>query len=67
MVLESGTILSPSEGAAVVGGNVLVSQRICDVIFKAFGAVAASQVPHLPHACPVGCPWDEGGWMGRAA
>ncbi|PAV60150.1 hypothetical protein WR25_18508 isoform F [Diploscapter pachys] len=38
-----GTILSPSDDAAVVGGNVLTSQRLCDVIFKAFGAVAASQ------------------------
>uniref|UniRef100_A0A914RT32 Histone acetyltransferase n=1 Tax=Parascaris equorum TaxID=6256 RepID=A0A914RT32_PAREQ len=33
----------PHETAAVVGGNVLTSQRICDVIFLAFNAVAASQ------------------------
>ncbi|KAL3118966.1 hypothetical protein niasHT_003749 [Heterodera trifolii] len=38
-----GTILSPSENAAVVGGNVLTSQRLCDVILRAFNAVAASQ------------------------
>ncbi|KAI7876996.1 hypothetical protein K492DRAFT_210021 [Lichtheimia hyalospora FSU 10163] len=37
------SILSPSETCAVVGGNVLTSQRIVDVIFKAFGACAASQ------------------------
>ncbi|KAJ4306089.1 hypothetical protein N0V88_000885 [Collariella sp. IMI 366227] len=37
------SLLSPSEGAAVVGGNVLTSQRVTDVIFKAFGACAASQ------------------------
>jgi 5-oxoprolinase (ATP-hydrolysing) len=38
-----GTILSPADGAAVVGGNVLTSQRLCDVILRAFSAVAASQ------------------------
>ncbi|KAK0398342.1 hypothetical protein QR680_002542 [Steinernema hermaphroditum] len=38
-----GTILSPHKDAAVVGGNVLTSQRLCDVIFRAFNAVAASQ------------------------
>jgi 5-oxoprolinase (ATP-hydrolysing) len=37
------SLLSPSPGAAVVGGNVLTSQRITDVIFKAFEACAASQ------------------------
>ncbi|PHH64139.1 hypothetical protein CDD81_5014 [Ophiocordyceps australis] len=37
------SILSPSPGAAVVGGNVLTSQRVTDVIFKAFEACAASQ------------------------
>ncbi|KAK5987174.1 hypothetical protein PT974_11294 [Cladobotryum mycophilum] len=37
------SILSPSAGAAVVGGNVLTSQRITDVVFKAFEACAASQ------------------------
>ena len=43
MKVPPGTILSPSDDAAVVGGNVLTSQRICDVIFKAFKAAAASQ------------------------
>jgi 5-oxoprolinase (ATP-hydrolysing) len=34
--------------AAVVGGNVLTSQRIVDVILLAFEACAASQVSILP-------------------
>src|SRR6185437_14088492 len=38
-----GSILSPSRTAAVVGGNVLTSQRITDVVLKAFNAAAASQ------------------------
>ena len=38
------TILSPGPEAAVVGGNVLTSQRITDVVLKAFNAAAASQV-----------------------
>ncbi|KAI1762039.1 Hydantoinase B/oxoprolinase-domain-containing protein [Hypoxylon sp. FL1150] len=37
------SLLSPSTGSAVVGGNVLTSQRVTDVIFKAFQACAASQ------------------------
>ncbi|KAL8392283.1 hypothetical protein RB595_002468 [Gaeumannomyces hyphopodioides] len=37
------SLLSPSDRAAVVGGNVLTSQRVTDVIFKAFQACAASQ------------------------
>jgi 5-oxoprolinase (ATP-hydrolysing) len=43
IILPEGSILSPSEDAAVVAGNVLTSQRITDVIFKAFKACAASQ------------------------
>ncbi|KAL2386571.1 5-oxoprolinase (ATP-hydrolysing) [Blastomyces gilchristii SLH14081] len=35
--------LSPSDKAAVVGGNVLTSQRVTDVILKCFQACAASQ------------------------
>lgn len=38
-----GSILDPSEDAAVVGGNVQTSQRVVDVILRAFGACAASQ------------------------
>ncbi|RDA93723.1 hypothetical protein CP533_0211 [Ophiocordyceps camponoti-saundersi (nom. inval.)] len=41
--IPHGSMLSPSPGAAVVGGNVLTSQRITDVILKAFRACAASQ------------------------
>ncbi|WEW57941.1 5-oxoprolinase [Emydomyces testavorans] len=37
------SFLSPSERAAVVGGNVLTSQRVTDVILKCFQACAASQ------------------------
>lgn len=36
-------LLNPSETAAVVGGNVCTSQRITDVVLKAFGAAADSQ------------------------
>jgi 5-oxoprolinase (ATP-hydrolysing) len=43
IILPEGSILSPSEDAAVVAGNVLTSQRITDVVFKAFKACAASQ------------------------
>ena len=43
VIIENGSLLAPSENAAVVGGNVLTSQRITDVILKAFRACAASQ------------------------
>lgn len=42
-LIPAGSILDPSENAAVVGGNVLTSQRIVDVLLKAFGVCAASQ------------------------
>eukprot|EP00112_Aurelia_sp_Birch-Aquarium-sp1_P015543 Seg3453.3 transcript_id=Seg3453.3/GoldUCD/mRNA.D3Y31 product=5-oxoprolinase protein_id=Seg3453.3/GoldUCD/D3Y31 len=42
-IIPEGSLINPSETAAVVGGNVLTSQRIVDVIFKAFGTCAASQ------------------------
>ena len=38
-----GSLLDPSAEAAVVGGNVLTSQRITDVVLRAFGVAAASQ------------------------
>ncbi|ETI25000.1 hypothetical protein G647_04370 [Cladophialophora carrionii CBS 160.54] len=41
--IPPGSFLSPSEKAAVVGGNVLTSQRVTDVVFKCFEACAASQ------------------------
>ena len=43
IVVPEGTFLSPSESAAVVGGNVLTSQRVTDVCLSAFGACADSQ------------------------
>ncbi|KJE94777.1 5-oxoprolinase [Capsaspora owczarzaki ATCC 30864] len=43
IVIPDGSILAPSRTAAVVGGNVLTSQRVVDVVLKAFGACAASQ------------------------
>ncbi|EER24017.1 5-oxoprolinase, putative [Coccidioides posadasii C735 delta SOWgp] len=41
--IPKNSFLSPSEKAAVVGGNVLTSQRVTDVILKCFQACAASQ------------------------
>ncbi|OBT40699.1 hypothetical protein VE00_08908 [Pseudogymnoascus sp. WSF 3629] len=41
--IPAHSLLSPSKTAGVVGGNVLTSQRITDVILKAFRACAASQ------------------------
>ncbi|KAI9306007.1 Hydantoinase B/oxoprolinase-domain-containing protein [Cunninghamella echinulata] len=43
IIIPPQSILSPSEQRAVVGGNVLTSQRIVDVILKTFNACAASQ------------------------
>lgn len=40
-------LLSPSAEAAVVGGNVLTSQRVTDVVLKCFKAAAASQVGQI--------------------
>ncbi len=41
--IPEGSLLAPSPRAAVVGGNVLTSQRIVDVVLRAFGMAAASQ------------------------
>lgn len=43
LVIPDQSLLRPSHKAAVCAGNVLTSQRIVDVIFRAFGACAASQ------------------------
>uniref|UniRef100_A0A665W2K4 5-oxoprolinase, ATP-hydrolysing n=1 Tax=Echeneis naucrates TaxID=173247 RepID=A0A665W2K4_ECHNA len=43
VIIPPGSILQPSQNAAVVGGNVLTSQRVVDVIFRAFEMCAASQ------------------------
>lgn len=41
--IPDSTLLSPAAEAATVGGNVETSQRITDVVLKAFGAMAGSQ------------------------
>ncbi|CAG0882607.1 unnamed protein product [Cyprideis torosa] len=43
LIVPEGCILAPRADAAVVGGNVLTSQRVVDVILGAFDACAASQ------------------------
>ncbi|OAA81537.1 5-oxoprolinase [Akanthomyces lecanii RCEF 1005] len=43
IIVPQDTILRPGSGLAVVGGNVLTSQRVTDVVLKAFQACAASQ------------------------
>ena len=52
--IPAGSLLSPCAEAAVVGGNVLTSQRVTDVVLKAFNAAAASQVRPAPLQCT--CP-----------
>ena len=42
-VIPKYSLLNPSDDAGVVGGNVLTSQRIVDVVLRAFEACAASQ------------------------
>ena len=42
MIIPDGSLLKPSMDAAVCAGNVLTSQRITDVVLKAFEACAAS-------------------------
>ncbi|XP_059305614.1 5-oxoprolinase 1 [Lycium ferocissimum] len=41
--IPQGSFLSPSDKSAVVGGNVLTSQRVTDVVLTAFQACACSQ------------------------
>jgi 5-oxoprolinase (ATP-hydrolysing) len=43
VIIPPRTLLSPSPEAAVVGGNCVTSQRVTDVILRAFDACAASQ------------------------
>lgn len=43
MKVRKASILNPGESLGVVGGNVLTSQRVTDVILGAFQACAASQ------------------------
>jgi len=42
-VIPRHSLLNPSDDAGVVGGNVLTSQRVVDVVLKAFKACAANQ------------------------
>jgi len=42
-IIPEYTLLNPSSDAGVVGGNVLTSQRVVDVVLQAFQACAASQ------------------------
>lgn len=43
LIIPPGSLLDPSPEAAVVGGNVLTSQRVVDVVLKALGVAAGSQ------------------------
>ncbi|RWS05312.1 5-oxoprolinase-like protein [Dinothrombium tinctorium] len=43
IIIPKGSILCPTDDAAVVGGNVTTSQRVVDVVLKAFEVCAASQ------------------------
>lgn len=43
IIVPKSSILSPDKGLGVVGGNVLTSQRVTDVVLRAFRACAASQ------------------------
>lgn len=43
IVVPDDSILTPAKGLGVVGGNVLTSQRVTDVVLRAFRACAASQ------------------------
>jgi 5-oxoprolinase (ATP-hydrolysing) len=43
ILLRPGSVLAPSSGRAVAGGNVETSQRVVDVLLGAFGRAAASQ------------------------
>ncbi|ORY34173.1 hypothetical protein LY90DRAFT_459983 [Neocallimastix californiae] len=43
VIIPEGSILSPKGDIGIASGNILTSQHICDVIFKAFKVAAASQ------------------------
>jgi len=43
IIIPEGSLLSPCNGVAVVGGNVLTSQRVTDVILKTLNIQADSQ------------------------
>ena len=43
LIIPAGSLLNPHFPAAVVAGNVEVSQALCNLLFAAFGVQAASQ------------------------
>lgn len=43
VIIPAGSMLAPQPPAAVVGGNVETSQRICEALYGALGVVAGSQ------------------------
>ncbi|ODV59527.1 5-oxoprolinase [Ascoidea rubescens DSM 1968] len=43
IIIPKDSLLSPSVDAAVVGGNVMTSQRVTDVVLKAFNIMSGSQ------------------------
>ena len=51
IIIPHSCLLDPSDTAAVVGGNVLTSQRVVDVVLRAFEVCAASQVTSLVLPC----------------
>ena len=53
VIIPHGCLLDPSDTAAVVGGNVLTSQRVVDVVLRAFEVCAASQVTTPTMLCLV--------------
>ncbi|KAH8666815.1 5-oxoprolinase [Xylariales sp. PMI_506] len=56
VIVPEGTLLNPSANAAVCAGNGCTSQRITDVIFKAFRASGAS------HGCMNILSFGSGGY-----
>ncbi|SPO01043.1 related to 5-oxo-L-prolinase [Cephalotrichum gorgonifer] len=56
VIVPEGTILNPSPSAAVCAGNGCTSQRITDVVLKAFRACAAS------HGCMNILSFGNGGY-----
>ena len=51
ILVPPGSILNPSNEAAVCAGNVLTSQRLVDVVFKAFSTTAASHTTAASQGC----------------
>lgn len=56
VIVPEGTIINPSPSAAVCAGNACTSQRVTDVVLKAFRACAAS------HGCMNILSFGSGGY-----